>query len=116
MIEYFFGTHKCTARHYVDGLMQERRYSIANALQLRFSCINLSMYDKHRRSKVSVQAACGNVSNVSHKPLLISNDWIKNMLYEYVWLKITYLGILSMEVYSCKLILCITNDQSKHKH
>ena len=29
---------------YVDGLVQERRNSIANALELRLSCTNPSMY------------------------------------------------------------------------
>ena len=28
---------------YFDGLVQERRNSIANALELRISCINLSI-------------------------------------------------------------------------
>ena len=29
---------------YIDGLMQEKRNSIDNALQLRLSCTNLSIY------------------------------------------------------------------------
>ena len=30
---------------YIDGLVQERRNSIANALELRLSCTNPSIYD-----------------------------------------------------------------------
>ena len=32
------------SKHYVDGLVQERRNSIANALELGLSCTNPSMY------------------------------------------------------------------------
>ena len=35
----------------------------------------------HRRSKVSVQAAYGNMSTVAHKTWLISNDWMTIMLH-----------------------------------
>ena len=31
----------------IDGLVQERRYSIANALELRLSCTNPSKYGRH---------------------------------------------------------------------
>ena len=33
-----------TAINYIDGLVQERRNSIANALELRLSCTNSSIY------------------------------------------------------------------------
>ena len=34
--------NKSCLQIYIDGLMQERRYSIANALELRLSCTNPS--------------------------------------------------------------------------
>ena len=37
-------SHKILSTWYIDGLMQERRNYIANALELRFSCINPSIY------------------------------------------------------------------------
>ena len=70
----------------------------------------------HRHSNVSVQTAYKNMSTVSHKPLLISNDWMEIMLYGCALLKIAYLGMFSMKVCFCKLFLCITNDQSKHRY
>ena len=33
-----------TAKYYIDGLVQERRNSIANAQELRLSCTNSSLY------------------------------------------------------------------------
>ena len=33
-----------TSNSYIDGLVQERRNSIANALELRLSCTNPSIY------------------------------------------------------------------------
>ena len=36
---------RCDTNDYDDGLVHERRNSIANALVLRLSCINLSMYN-----------------------------------------------------------------------
>ena len=32
------------SNHHIDGLMQERRNPIANALELRLSCTNLLIY------------------------------------------------------------------------
>ena len=52
----------------------------------------------HHYSKVSIQTAYENMSIVSHKPLLISNDWMKILLHVYMLLKISYLGMFSMEM------------------
>ena len=70
----------------------------------------------HRRSKVSVQAAYGNISTVALKTWLISNDWMTIMLHGCTLLKITYLGTFSIKVCFYKLMLRITNDQSNHRH
>ena len=43
----WFWPRYCTAVAYVDGLVLERRNSIANALELRLSCTNPSMYWVH---------------------------------------------------------------------
>ena len=34
---------------YIDGLVQERRHSIANALELRLSCTNPLIWTRDRR-------------------------------------------------------------------
>ena len=39
---------------YIDGLVQERRNSIANALELRLSCTNPSIYRRHQDSNVNL--------------------------------------------------------------
>ena len=36
--------NKIIYKQYIGGLVQERRNSIANALKLRLSCVNPSMY------------------------------------------------------------------------
>ena len=42
---YFYPVwYEQSNQHYVDGLVQERRNSIANALELRLSCTNPSMW------------------------------------------------------------------------
>ena len=39
-----------TDTYYIDGLVQERRNSIANALELRLSCTNSSIYMHYKVS------------------------------------------------------------------
>ena len=43
-INYHGATIKFSLRHYLDGLMQERSNSIANALESRRSCTNTSIF------------------------------------------------------------------------
>ena len=52
----------------------------AHRTQIFFGILNIFV---HRRSKVSVQAAYGNISMVAHKTWLISNDWMTIMLHGY---------------------------------
>ena len=81
------------------------------------SCLfSLGINMLHRRSKVSVQAAYGNISTVAHKTWLISNNWMTIMVHGYTLLKITYLGTFSINVCFYELMLRITNDQSNHRH
>ena len=42
-------------QHNIDGLVQERHNSIANALELRLSCTNLSMYFHGLQTKLPYQ-------------------------------------------------------------
>ena len=42
LLHYTFGCHYNTVQH-IDGLVQERRNSVANTLELRLSCTNPSM-------------------------------------------------------------------------
>ena len=44
---WYFGTHSFDVYVYVDGLVQERRNSIANALDLRLSYTNPSICSIH---------------------------------------------------------------------
>ena len=44
---------------YIDELVQERHNSIANALELRLSCTNLSIYDMHIPAVPVASVRCG---------------------------------------------------------
>ena len=44
----------------IDGLVQERRNSIANALELRLSCTNLSIYLHYQASVYSGNGLASN--------------------------------------------------------
>ena len=41
---YVIVGHPFVIKHYIDGLMQERRNSIANAPELRFRCTNTTIW------------------------------------------------------------------------
>ena len=52
---YFFTLEICLNRAvYIDGLVQERRNSIANTLELRLSCTNPSIQRKKERESKSL--------------------------------------------------------------
>ena len=65
-ISIYIHTYRLYIHVYIDGLVQERSNSIANALELRLSCTNPSIYypclsiclsDKHSQSHPSVLRA-----------------------------------------------------------
>ena len=71
--------------------------------------ITVTSHERHRVSnypqiEYMYKAAYENMSTESHKPLFISNDWMKIMLYGYPLLSVTYLNMFSMKV-SCKSTL-----------
>ena len=59
-------TFACNVWPYFDGLMQERRNSIADALELRLSCTNPSGLMQERRNSIAnaleLRLSCTNPS------------------------------------------------------
>ena len=57
------------AADYIDGLVHERRNSIANQLELLLSCTNPSIWNEQQNDKIHcVKQRCGRVGNKGCKP------------------------------------------------
>ena len=86
-------------KEYIDGLVQERRNSVANALGLHFSCINPSIYvlktndklccrplsvsDKcHENSPVLTNLSLGKMAAISQTIFSDAFSWMKSFEFQ----------------------------------